>query len=737
MARACCNRPITLVLSVAVALAACDRSGEGTADAAAAAQGATAPIPAPTYPATATVPQTDDFFGTAVADPYRWLEDDVRVNTRVATWVDEQNAVTQSYLQTLDMREPIKQRLTQLWDYEKFNLPIKEGGRYFFRSNDGLQNQFVLYVQDALDAEPRMLIDPNTWSADGATALAEFLPSPDGRYVLYSIQDGGTDWRTLKVLDVDTGEILADTIEWVKFSALAWSPDSSSFFYSRFPTPAAGAEFQSLNFNQTLQLHRLGETQEQDTLVYARPEQPEQMMSGLVVADRFLLIYLSTGTDAAYEMAIQDLQDPAAPPRVLIPGFEHEYNFFAATGNTLFAVTNRDAPRKRIIAIDLGAPDPAQWHEVVPESTSVLVDAGLVGGKLLVEYLEDVKTVVRSFNPDGTALGAIALPGLGSAAGFDGDAADNETFYSFSSFNVPNTVYRLDAASGQSDVFKAPVTPFDPADYVVSQVFYPSKDGTRIPLFLAHRADLNLTGGAPTLLYGYGGFDVSVTPDFSIPNFAWMDMGGVYAVANIRGGGEYGKEWHDAGRLLLKQNVFDDFIAAAEYLIDEGITTSAKLAIHGRSNGGLLVGTVTNQRPDLFAAALPGVGVMDMLRFDKFTAGRYWTDDYGKPSDNADDFRNNLAYSPYHNLRGGARYPAILATTADTDDRVVPGHSFKYMAALQAADTGPAPKLIRIETRAGHGSGIPTEKRIAEVADSWAFIAHHTGLRLPERYGQP
>jgi len=734
MSKACRSRVLS-TLSLTFCLAACERAAEeaavpATADAAAVVQ-------ALTYPATATVPQTDDFFGTAVADPYRWLEDDVRVNPQVATWVDEQNAVTQSYLQTLDLREPIEQRLTQLWDYEKFNLPIKEGGRYFYRRNDGLQNQFVLYVQDALDAEPRMLIDPNTWSADGATALGEFQPSPDGRYVLYSVQDGGTDWRTLKVLDVATGETLTDTIEWVKFSALAWSPDSSGFFYSRFPAPAAGVEFQSLNFNQTVHLHRLGETQEQDTLVYARPENPEQGMTALVVAERFLLIYLSIGTDAAYEVAIQDLQDPAASPQILIPGFEHDYTFFAATGKTLFAVTNRDAARKRIVAIDLDSPDPAQWREVVPESASVLVDAGLVGGKVLAEYLEDVKTAVRMFSTDGRALGNVELPGLGSAAGFDGDATDNETFYSFSSFNVPNTVYRFDAASGISSVFKEPVTPFDPDDYVVTQVFYPSKDGTRIPLFLAHRVDLNITSGVPTLLYGYGGFDISVTPDFSIPNFAWMDMGGIYAVANIRGGGEYGKEWHDAGRLLSKQNVFDDFIAAAEYLIAEGYTTSEELAIHGRSNGGLLVGAVSNQRPELFAAALPGVGVMDMLRFDKFTAGRYWTDDYGKPSDNADDFRNNFSYSPYHNLRDGARYPAILATTADTDDRVVPGHSFKYMAALQAADTGQAPKLIRIETRAGHGSGIPTEKRIAEVADSWAFIAHHTGLRLPERYGQP
>lgn len=728
------------ILGVALlALAACGQPQQDETTAAAVATPAT-PVagvpPALDYPATATVAQTDDFFGTSVADPYRWLEDDVRVNPAVAAWVEAENAVTSSYLDTLEDRDLIKQRLTQLWDYEKFTLPVKEGGRYFFRRNDGLQNQAVLYVQDTLAAEPRMLLDPNTWSDDGATALAEVLPSPDGKHVVYTIQEGGTDWRSVKVLNVDTGEILADTIEWVKFSALAWHPDSSGFWYSRFPEPDAGAEFQSLNYNQTLHFHRLGASQDADTLVYARPENPEHMMSGLVVADRFLMIYLSVGTDAAYEIAMLDLNETDAQPRMLIEGFANDYYFIGASENELFAVTNRGAPRKRIVAIALDDPDAANWREVVPEAANVLADAALVGGKLLAEYMEDVKTVVRIYEPDGSAAGAVALPGVGAATGFDGRPDDTETFYSYSSFNAPSTIYRYDVASGTSDIFKSPATPFDPSGYDVTQVFYPAKDGTMIPMFIAHRAGLNLANGAPTLLYGYGGFDISLTPEFSIANFAWMDMGGIFAVANLRGGGEYGKEWHDAGRLLKKQNVFDDFIAAAEYLIAQGYTTSAQLAIHGRSNGGLLVGAVTNQRPELFAAALPGVGVMDMLRFDKFTAGRYWTDDYGKPSENAADFRNNLAYSPYHNIRSGVNYPAILATTADTDDRVVPGHSFKYIAALQAAATGPAPKLIRIETRAGHGSGIPTEKRIEEVADSWAFLAHHTGLRLPERYGQ-
>jgi len=724
----------TLLISGAVlALTACGQQQ----------QNATSPtLPAAAvalvYPVTATVNQSDNFFGTVVADPYRWLEQDVRENPAVATWVDAENAVTFDYLDTLEDRNLIKQRLTQLWDYEKFTLPTKEGGRYFFRRNDGLQNQAVLYVQDTLTAEPRLLLDPNTWSADGATALAEVVPSPDGNYLIYSIQEGGTDWRSVKVLNVNSGATLADTIDWVKFSTLAWHPDNSGFYYSRFPEPQAGAEFQALNFNQTLHFHKVGDSQIDDTLVYARPNFPEQMMSALVVAKRYLLIYLSVGTDAAYEVAVQDLTDPGAKPTLLIEGFANDYNFIGADARVLYATTNNGAPRKRIVAIDLDQPELANWREIVPETANVLADASLIGGKLIAEYMEDVKTVVRLYEPDGSAAGTVALPGLGAAAGFDGTPDDTETFYSYSSFNTPTTIYRFDVASGESTVFKSAVTPFDPSNYVVSQVFYTSKDGTPIPMFLAYRADLNLTNpnGTPTLLYGYGGFDIAITPEFSIANFAWMDMGGIFAVANLRGGGEYGKAWHDGGRLLQKQNVFDDFIAAAEYLIANGYTSTSKLAIHGRSNGGLLVGTVTNQRPDLFAAALPGVGVMDMLRFDQFTAGRYWVDDYGKPSENAADFLNNYAYSPYHNIGSGVIYPAILATTADTDDRVVPGHSFKYMASLQATNTGPAPKLIRIETRAGHGSGIPTDKRIAEVADSWAFIAHHTGLQLPERYGQ-
>jgi prolyl oligopeptidase len=687
------------------------------------------------YPVSDRVAQTDDFFGTPVEDPYRWLEDDVRESEAVAEWVEMQNEVTFGYLDTLPQRDAIKSRLSELWDYEKFSLPQKEGGQYFFRRNDGLQNQYVLYVQDDLEAQPRVLIDPNLWSDDGATALSAAVPSPDGTKLAYSIQDGGTDWRRVEVMDVATGERLGDSLEWVKFSAIAWAPDSSGFYYSRFPAPEEGAAFQSLNYDQTLYFHEIGQAQSEDEMIYARPDDPEIGVAGYVVADRFLIIQMSKGTDDAYEVAVLDLEQAGAEPQMLIEGFENDYSFIGAQGRTLFARTNRGAPRGRLVAIDLDSPAEADWTEIVPQSENVLIDASLVGGRLIAEYLEDVKTTVRLYEPDGTPAGMVELPGVGTASGFEGEAGNPETFYSFSSFNAPSTIYRYNVETGESEVFKAPQTPFDPSNYVVRQVFYTSADGTEIPMFIAHRDGLDLAGGAPTLLYGYGGFNISIRPSFSITNMAWMEMGGVYALANLRGGGEYGKAWHDAGRLQNKQNVFDDFIAAGEYLVDEGITTPDQLAIYGRSNGGLLVGAVINQRPDLFAAALPAVGVMDMLRFNRFTAGRYWVDDYGNPSESEEDFETNLAYSPYHNIEAGRDYPAVLVTTADTDDRVVPGHSFKYIAALQAADTGDAPKLIRIETRAGHGSGKPTEKVIEEFADMWAFIAEHTGLTLPAGYG--
>jgi len=676
------------------------------------------------YPETMTVDQTDIYHGRDVADPYRWLEDDVRESEAVADWVAAQNAVTEAYLGTLAHRDAIAARLSAFWDYEKFGLPTKKGDYTFFGRNDGLQNQFVLYVQKG-DGDPRVLIDPNTWSDDGATALAAYYPSPDGRLLAYMIQDGGSDWRTVRLMDVESGAILSDEIEWVKFSGLSWAKNGSGFFYSRYPAPEEGEEFQSLNVNQAVNFHQIGTDQANDALVYARPDNPEHGFAAQVSSTgETLVITVWKGTDEKYEVILIDMTDPDVENLTLVEGFHSDYSYIATAGGKHYFRTDDGAPKGRIVAVPV---ERGQWEDILPEAEGVLTGVNIVGGKIVVEYMEDVKSVVRLYELDGASAGEVALPGLGSVSGFGGDPDEFITFYNFESFNQPDTIYRLDMASGEQSVFRQPETAFNPDDYVVEQVFYQSKDGTRVPMFVTRRKDLDMSVSHPTLLFGYGGFNVSVTPSFQITRLQWVDMGGVYVVANIRGGGEYGKAWHNAGRLQNKQNVFDDFIAAGEHLIDNGVTSPEQLSIFGGSNGGLLVGAVVNQRPDLFAAAIPAVGVMDMLRFNQFTAGRFWVDDYGDPA-NKDDFETLLAYSPYHNIESGADYPAILVTTADTDDRVVPGHSFKYTAALQAADIGDEPHLIRIETRAGHGSGKPTDKIIEEYADMWAFLAEHTGL---------
>jgi prolyl oligopeptidase len=681
------------------------------------------------YPESATVDQ-QDIYRIRIADPYRWLEEDVRESPRVADWVARQNALSSKYLASLPARDAIERRLTQLWNYERYSLPVKRGGRYFYLRNDGLQNQAVLYVQESLEAPPKLLIDPNGWSADGATALADFEPSQDGRHVAYAVQDGGSDWRILRVMGTDDGRIAPEDIRWAKFTSIAWAGDGSGFYYCRYPEPAAEATYQSLNYNHAVYFHRLGESQSRDRLVYSRPAHPDHGFNVEVTDDgRFLVLTVWKGTDDRYEVVVDDLSRADDEPRLLIGGFEDDYALAGNVGTTFYFRTNRDAARSRVVAVDLDHPEPAHWREVIPQSAATLVGASLVGDRLIANYLEDAKTAVRLYTLKGRPAGKIDLPGIGTAEGFAGRPGDAETFFSFASFNVPPTLYRLDVDSGARSVFKQASVDFNPADYAVEQVFYTSRDGTRVPMFIAHRRGLERSGTTPTLLYGYGGFNISLTPSFSVAMLEWMEMGGIYAVANLRGGGEYGKAWHDAGRLASKQNVFDDFIAAAQYLIAKHYTSSAHLGIHGGSNGGLLVGAVTNQRPDLFAAALPAVGVMDMLRFNRFTAGRFWVDDYGDPADPA-DFRTLLAYSPYHNIRAHTRYPAVLVTTADTDDRVVPSHSFKYTARLQQAQSADVPILIRIETRAGHGVGIPTSKKIEEVADRWAFLAYHTGLTL-------
>jgi prolyl oligopeptidase len=686
------------------------------------------------YPQTATVEQTDVYHGVSVADPYRWLEEDVRESARVKEWVDAQNAVTQSYLAGISERAAIAARLRELWDFEKFSLPEKEGGRYFFERNDGLQNQGVLYVQDRLDGEARVLVDPNTWSSDGTVALAGHAPSPDGRWVALLVQDGGSDWRKVRVLELPSGRQLPDEIQWVKFSGLSWLPDGSGFYYSRYPEPAAGAEFQSLNHGHSVYFHRVGTAQSEDRLVYARPDHPDWGFAAEVTEDgSFLLITIWKGTDDRYQLAVQDLRRAGSEPRMLVEGFEHGYALAGAQENELFFRTTKDAPLGRAVAVDLGAETP-RWRDVIAQGDQVLEAVSLVGGHLVGVYMKDARSEVVVFDTAGKRVRTVELPGIGSVYGFGGYADDAETFYGFSSFDRPQTIYRYDVATGKSEVFKQATVAFDPALYTVEQVFFTSKDGTRVPMFLAHRRDVTPNGDRPTLLYGYGGFNISMQPSFSVSRLAWMELGGVLAVANLRGGGEYGEEWHAAGTKLRKQNVFDDFIAAAEHLVASGWTKPSRLAVQGGSNGGLLVGAVVNQRPDLFAAALPAVGVMDMLRFHRFTAGRFWVDDYGSAEDPA-EFRALYAYSPYHNVKKGVRYPAVLAPTADYDDRVVPGHTFKYIAALQAAQAGPAPVLARIEVRAGHGAGKPTEKILAEQADLWGFLVKNLGMTLPAGYG--
>jgi prolyl oligopeptidase len=682
------------------------------------------------YPQTERQPLAETMFGEAVADPYRWLENDVRTDTKVRDWVTAQNQATQAHLASLPGRAAIEARMKQLWDYERYGLPEKRDGRYFYLRNDGLQNQAVLYVQDGLEGEARLLIDPNSWAADGATALAEWKPSKDGQRVVYGVQDGGTDWRTLKILDVESGRTLDDEVKWAKFTGLDWAKNGAGFFYSRFPEPEADAAYQSLNLNHAIYFHSVGTAQTSDRLVFSTPDRPKLNHVAEVTDDgRWLVIYSSEGTDDRYEVTLIDLTSPKAEKRTLIRGLENNWVLAGNEGTNLYFLTNLDAPRQRVVKIDVSSPSRAMT-EIVPEGAATLEGATIAGDRLLLSYLVDARSELRLAALDGTAAGGVKLPGIGYAQMGTGEAGDPEIFFAYSSFATPISIMRFDSATGEEAVFKAPQVAFDPASYEVHQEFYTSKDGTRVPMFVAHRKGIDLKGGVPTILYGYGGFNISVTPSFSPANLQWMEMGGVFAVANLRGGGEYGKAWHDDGRLAQKQNVFDDFIAAAEHLIAEGITTRDKLAIEGRSNGGLLVGAVVNQRPDLFAAAIPAVGVMDMLRFNRFTAGRYWVDDYGDPGKEA-DFRVLRAYSPYHNIRSGVDYPAIMVTTADTDDRVVPGHSFKYAAALQAASIGPKPHLIRIETRAGHGMGKPTDKIIEEYADLWAFVARWTGLEVP------
>ncbi|MCX6881286.1 MAG: prolyl oligopeptidase family serine peptidase [Verrucomicrobia bacterium] len=682
------------------------------------------------HPRTHRVGQVDDYHGTRVADPFRWLENPDSPESR--RWIEAQNVVTSNYLAKIPSRAALKERLTKLWNYERFGLPYKEGQRYFYSRNDGLQNQAVLYSLPDLDAPPQVLLDPNTLSKDGTVALKSYVISHDGTLMAYGLSAAGSDWEEWRLRDVATAKDRPDVLTWVKFSSASWSRDGKGFFYSRYAEPDESTKLQSVNFFQKLYYHRVGTVQSEDILVYERPDQKEWKFDGEVTEDgRWLVITCTQGTDVKNRVLLADLKSGATPVtteglkqrpvRPLLMDFDSSYNFVGNDGSVFYFQNDLGAPRGRLIAIDIDQPERARWRVIIPESLDTLSHVSILNHQFITTWMHHAHSSVRVYNKLGKLIRDVELPGLGTASGFSGHPTDTETFFSFASFTQPSTIYRHNLATGESKIFRSPVVQFNPKDFETSQVFYQSKDGTRVPMFISHKKGLELNGQNPTLLYGYGGFNISLTPAFSPVTLAWMQMGGVYAQPNLRGGGEYGEDWHQSGTKLRKQNVFDDFIAAAEWLIEHQYTSSRRLAISGGSNGGLLVGACLTQRPELFGACLPAVGVLDMLRFHKFTIGWAWVSDYGS-SEDADQFRALYRYSPLHNIKQGRSYPPTMILTADHDDRVVPAHSFKFGAALQSAQSGPAPILLRIDRKAGHGAGKPTSKLIEEAADRFAFL---------------
>jgi len=714
-----------LAATLAIGLVGCSIGGGGAANEASVTVPPGATVEPTRYPSAPRLGHVDTMHGVEVADPYRWLEDPDAATTRL--WIERQNELSFGYLEDISERSMVTQRLTELWNYERWGIPFEEGGKYFVTRNDGLQDQSVLYVMDSLTSTPRVLIDPNTFSEDGTVSLAGSSVSDDGRLIAYSKSDGGSDWREVFVRDVRTGEDLDDHLKWVKFSGLSWKKDGSGFYYSRYDEPKGQGQLQAVNRFQKLFFHEIGTPQSEDRLIYHEPNEPEHGFGGSVTDDGdYLIISVWKGTERKNKVYYQDLRSESDEIVKLINEFEASFSFVGNEGTDFFFFTDLDAPRGRLIAIDTRFPRKENWRTVIPQTRDTLRSVNLVGDRFLASYLKDAHTQVAVRDLDGNLVNEVDLPTIGTAGGFNGDRDDTETFYTFTSFTTPGSIYRYDLATGESRLWRQPDVDFDADRYVTKQVFYRSKDGTKVPMFITHRKDIELDGQNPTLLYGYGGFNIPIVPSFSVSRSVWLEMGGVYAVANLRGGGEYGKEWHDAGRLKNKQNVFDDFIAAAEWLIDNDYTSTPKLAISGRSNGGLLVGAVMTQRPDLFGACLPGVGVLDMLRFHKFTIGWAWVSDYGSPDD-PEMFPILYDYSPYHNLEEGTCYPPTLIITADRDDRVVPAHSFKFAAALQDAQSCENPVLIRIETRSGHGSS-SLSKRIEEAADEMSFLVRTLGM---------
>lgn len=683
------------------------------------------------YPTTRRVEQVDEYYGVKVADPYRWLEADVRESAEVADWVKAQNKVARAFLNAIPERPAIVKRLTDLWNYERYSPPIQKGGKYFYTRNDGLQNQSVLYVADSYKADGRVLIDPNKWSKDGTIALSAYQPTKDGHLLAYSRTDAGSDWQEIFILDVETGKQLEDHIQWCRFGGVDWKKDGSGFYYARYPEPPAEKKHQASALNQMVYFHKLGTKQADDQLVYRRPDHPDWHFSfGLTDDDKYAVLLIERSTDPQNQVFIRDADGPPdAPFKELISDFNNQFSFLGNEGEKLFFLTDLDAPTKRVVAMDIHQPGREHLAEIVPARKETLDAASILSGRIICQYMVDVLSDAAVFDTAGKSLGKIDLPGKGTVVGFGGDQTDKETFFVYTSYNVPATIYRYDVLANESERVRQPKVKFDPDKIAVEQVFCTSKDGTRVPIILTYRKDLTKDKPHPTLLYGYGGYSISLTPAFRPEYIGWVEMGGVLAVANMRGGGEYGEEWHLAGKATKKQNVFDDFIAAAEWLIANGRTSREKLAIMGGSNGGLLVGAVLVQRPELFGACIPMVGVLDMLRFQEFTAGQFWRDEFGNIA-KPEEFRALLAYSPYHNIKDGKKYPPTLIMTADTDDRVVPMHSFKFAAALQRAQAGNAPILLRIETRAGHGQGTPVSKLIDNAADRWAFLVKELGVRM-------
>ncbi|MFI2811736.1 prolyl oligopeptidase family protein [Microbulbifer sp. JSM ZJ756] len=711
-------------LAVVGLLAACSGESPGESQVSASESVANNPIADIVYPETREGEVIDTYFGAEVADPYRWLEDDRSEET--GAWVEAQNAVTFDYLESIPYRETLKQRLESLWNYEKVGRPFTEGEYTYFYRNDGLQDQYVVWRRKG-EGEAEVFLDPNQFSEDGTTSLATLSFSRDGSIAAYAISEGGSDWRKIIVMDAETKEVLEEPLVDVKFSGISWK-GNEGFYYSSYDKPE-GSELSAKTDQHKLYYHKLGQPQSGDRLVFGgKPEQKRRYVQGYVTEDDRFLVISGARSTSGNDLFIRDLTKESAPLVPVLEDFESDTYVIDNVDSKLYLVTNRDAPNKKIVTVDASVPSPDNWVDFIPETGNVLT-ASTGGGYLFAEYMVDALSKVYQYDYDGERVREIELPGPGSASSISGKREDDVLYYSFTNYKTPSTIFALDADEGDSTVFRKSGADFDSDRYESTQVFYTSADGTRVPMMITHKKGLELDGKNPTILYGYGGFNISLTPSFSIANAAWLELGGVYAVPNLRGGGEYGKNWHKAGTKLQKQNVFDDFIAAAEFLVEKNYTSSDYLAIRGGSNGGLLVGAVMTQRPDLFRVALPAVGVMDMLRYHTFTAGAGWAYDYGTAEDSKEMFEYLKGYSPVHNVKAGVEYPATLVTTADHDDRVVPAHSFKFAAELQAKQAGAAPTLIRIETKAGHGAGTPVSKSIEQYADIFSFTLFNMGMK--------